>query len=83
MSDITNPIDRTSKGLANMLFDEIANLRAGITTPSRAHATAKLARTLVQVVRLELDFKRFSHESAKEPDALTIPMGGDDVPLLG
>lgn len=65
------PVVRTSKGLQDMLFDEIDSLRAGRTTPQSARTVAALSGQLTQTARLEMDHARFIAEprSAANADA--------------
>lgn len=48
------PIIRSSEGLRDALIDEIDRLRAGITTPTRANALARLAEDVLRTIELEL-----------------------------
>ncbi len=52
-------IDRTSKGLIDILFDELASLVNGDSTPQHARAVSSVASTLCSVSRLEMDYSRF------------------------
>lgn len=56
------PVVRTCKGLQDMLFDEIDDLRSGKTTPQSARTVAALSGQLVQTKRLEIDHARFVAE---------------------
>lgn len=49
---------RTSKGLRDVLFDEIESLRSGDGDPSRALAVANLAKQIINTVKIELDYHR-------------------------
>ena len=49
---------RTSKGLRDVLFDEIESLRSGDGDPSRALAVANLAKQVINTVKVELDYHR-------------------------
>ena len=51
--------DRTSRGLANMMFDELESLKKGESTPQQARAKASIANTIISVSRLEMDYARF------------------------
>ena len=70
-------IKRTSKGLSNAVFEELEMLRAGDSTPQKASSVARLANTICQISRLEMDFARFvAGERADENSALkNLPMG--------
>jgi hypothetical protein len=52
-------IERTSAGLAAVMFDELDALKAGTSTPQAARAKASIANTIVGISRLEMDFARF------------------------
>ncbi len=62
MSDI----DRTSRGLANMMFEELDNLKTGSSTPQQARAKAAIANTILSVSRLEMDYARFVADGRSE-----------------
>lgn len=72
-------IERTSRGLAATMFDELEALLDGTSTPQQASAKARVANTICQISRLEMDFARFvaAERAAKEnPEALpSLPMG--------
>ena len=69
-------ITRNSKGLCEALFDELENLRSGDSTPQKASAVARVANTICQVTRLEMDFARFVASDRAENSALaSLPMG--------
>ena len=52
-------IDRTSRGLAAAMFEELENLRNGDSTPQMARAKSSIANTICTISRLEMDFARF------------------------
>ena len=56
---MSKAIDRTSKGLSQVLFEELELLRDGKSTPQQARAKASLASTICNITRLEMDFARF------------------------
>lgn len=49
---------RTTQGLRDILFDEIAELRTGEGDPSKSMAVANLAKQIVNTAKVELDFTR-------------------------
>lgn len=51
-------IERSTRGLRDMLFDELDALRNGKTTPQRASAVAKLSSEICNSVRIELYYQR-------------------------
>lgn len=52
------PIVRNTNGLRDAMFDEIDAIRIGKSNPTRANAVAKLASTIVETVRMELEVQR-------------------------
>lgn len=46
--------DHTSAGLRDALFDELADLRNGVTTPHYATAVSKIATNILHSVELDL-----------------------------
>ncbi len=67
-TDRATIMKRTSAGLRAVLFDELDDLRAGRSDPKKALAVAALAKTIVDSVRMELDF--IKHTDGKLPDGL-------------
>lgn len=70
----TKVYDHTSAGLREALFDELADLRNGVTTPHYATAVSKIATNILHSV--ELDMKQSMIEEARERNrllALTAP----------
>lgn len=63
-----SPIVRTSAGLREAIFEEIDNVRRGTSNPTRANAVAKLAMSVVETVRMELEVKRFVHSNGGQID---------------
>lgn len=64
---------RTSQDLRDALFDEIEQLRGGDGDPTRAMAVANLAKQIINVAKVEMDFHR---EALKHAEAgRTMPMG--------
>jgi len=55
---MTKTSKRTSKGLRDILFDEIEQLRGSDGDPSRALAVANLAKQIINVAKIELDYHR-------------------------
>lgn len=58
------PINRTSAGLRDAIFDEIDAIRNGTSNPTRANAVAKLATGIVETVRMELEVQRHLRQAA-------------------
>lgn len=53
-AETLGPIVRSSQGLREALIDEIDKLRAGMTTPTRANALARLSEGVLRSIELEL-----------------------------
>lgn len=51
-------IIRTSEGLRDAIFDEIDGIRNGTSNPARANSVAKLASTVIDSVRVEIEVYR-------------------------
>lgn len=52
------PVIRTSAGLRDAIFDELDAIRTGESNPTRANAVAKLAGSIVETVRMEVDVQK-------------------------
>lgn len=69
-------IERTSRGLAGMMFDELDALKEGQSTPQQARAKAAIANTICSISRLEMDYARFvASERADDSSLPALPMG--------
>ena len=69
-------VNRTSAGLRDAIFDELDAIRNGSSNPTRANAVAKLAGSIVETVRMEIEVQKYAQQSAKAPQ-----VGGDKQPL--
>ena len=67
-----NKIVRTSAGLRDVLFAEMEALRAGTSTPKQAMAIAKLASTIVESVKMEMEFVRLNPSQTDLPKPLHL-----------
>lgn len=70
--------ERSSKGLASTLFDELDKLKNGESTSQQARSVAALANTICTVSRLEMDYARFVSADRADPKILglnSLPMG--------
>jgi hypothetical protein len=77
MQAMMKPVDRTTRGLAFALFEELESLRNGTSTPQAARAKSSLATTICTISRLEMDFARFvtAARSADDTESLkSLPM---------
>lgn len=70
-------LERSSKGLSDLMFDELVKLREGTTTPQQSRAFASIANTICTISRLEMDYTRLmTEESKNNKSGLTpLPMG--------
>lgn len=59
---------RTSAGLRSALFDELDGLRNGTVNSTRANAVAKMASTIIESVRMELDVARYAERNKLPAD---------------
>ena len=77
MSEIL-AVEKTSRGLAASLFEELEDLRNGKSTPQMARAKSSLANTICTISRLEMDFARFvagsRADSELEAGMKSLPM---------
>lgn len=51
---VLDPVERTSEGIRDALFDELNLLRAGRVDALHARTVANLCRTIIEAARLEL-----------------------------
>lgn len=63
---------RTSAGLRDILFDELEELRSGDGDPSRAMAVANLAKQIINVAKIELDFHRTAQQQMEHGTTLKL-----------
>ncbi len=63
------PATRNTRGLRDLLFDEIDELRTGDGNPEKSMAVANLAKQIVNTAKVELDFQRIiqDHNAAGTP----------------
>lgn len=69
-----NGHSRTSRGLRDILFDEIDELRSGEGDPPKALAVAKLAQQIMSTVRVEMEFHKLRENSAKLTEKTIDPV---------
>lgn len=79
----SRPIVRNSAGLRDAIFDEIDAIRNGTSNPTRANAVAKLATTVVETVRMEIEVQRHLRQSPAASPAVEqiAPSAGLGSPL--
>ena len=71
-------IEKTSRGLAKAMFEELELLRSGESTPQQARAKASIANTICTISRLEMDYARFvaAVRADDQQDGMkALPMG--------
>ncbi len=73
-------IERTSRGLAETMFDELELLMKGDSTPQQARAKAALANTICSITRLEMDHAKYVSQSRSRGKAELPPL--EMVPLV-
>lgn len=59
-------MDRTSTALADALFEELEQLRGEMPNYKKANAVSNVARQIISVARLELDYQRERRYSANQ-----------------
>lgn len=76
---------RTSQGLRDILFDELEELRTGDGDPSKAMAVANLAKQIINVAKIELDFHRTVQAYAEQGKPLqlgSMELGSESAPVV-
>jgi len=78
----TAPVARTSSGLRDAIFDELEALRNRESNPTRANAVAKLATSVVETVRMEIDVQKHirtfpQSQLDQQVSSESTPMGGN------
>lgn len=63
---------RTTKGLRDVLFEEIDQLRSGDGDASRAMAVANLAKQIINIAKVELEFHRETIRHQESGAALVL-----------
>lgn len=63
---------RTSQGLRDVLFDEIEELRSGDGDPTKSMAVANLAKQIINIAKVEIEFHRQIVAAAESGHPLTL-----------
>jgi hypothetical protein len=63
---------RSSQGLRDILFDEIEELRSGSGDPTKSMAVANLAKQIINIAKVEIDFHRQIAEQADAGHAFSL-----------
>jgi hypothetical protein len=77
---MTKKVKRTSQGLRDILFDELEELRSGDGDPSKAMAVANLAKQIINVAKVEMDFHRTVQQHMEQGSQLkmgSMELGSD------
>jgi hypothetical protein len=77
---------RTTQGLRDVLFDEIEELRTGEGDPTKSMAVANLAKQIINVAKIELDFHRQIERQADGSSPVkmgTLQLGSDASSVEG
>lgn len=75
-------VKRTSQGLRDILFDELEELRHGDGDPSKALAVANLAKQIINVAKVEMDYLNTSMKLQEAGNTMKLGMmelGSDAV----
>lgn len=71
-------VKRTSKGLRDALFDELTALRNGESNPTQANAVAKIAGSVVETVKMEIEAQKFMNSMKAGSGTIeTLELGSD------
>ena len=71
-------VKRTSKGLRDALFDELTALRNGESNPTQANAVAKIAASVVETVKMEIEAQKFMNSMKSGTNSIeTLELGTD------
>lgn len=81
MTESVAPIQRTSAGLRDAIFDEIDGIRTGQSNPTRANAIAKLATGIVETVRMEMEVQKHARAMDRVSKTKVNPGLGAAIPL--
>ena len=65
-------IDRTTNGLRDALFDEINSLRSGESDANKSIAVANLAKQIINVAKVELEFQRVMMQAEEAGSPISI-----------
>lgn len=69
---MTKKMKRNSQSLRDILFDEIEELRSGTGDPSRALAISNLAKQIINVAKVELEFHKQVIEYADQGHSIKM-----------
>lgn len=69
------PVSRTSSGLRDAIFDELDAIRSGTSNPTKANAVAKLAASIVETVRMEVEVEKYARSVDRTKPSPDSPLG--------
>lgn len=73
--EIIKSVPKTTEGLRDALFEEINLLRQNKTTPNRARALSRLARDVIDSIRVQIQYQRLITGNGEKPMLLGTPNG--------
>lgn len=76
-------VSRTSAGLRDAIFDELDAIRSGESNPTRANAVAKLAGSIVETVRMEVEVQKHLRQLPTQQATKTVEGGLGSPMQLG
>lgn len=65
-------IDQSTKGLRRILFDEIDSIREGTTSHVRANSVARLATSIIESAKLEIEIAKAGKESPLQIESFVL-----------
>lgn len=79
----TPKVNRTSAGLRDAIFDELDAIRDGTSNPTRANAVAKLAGSIVETVRMEVEVQKHIRQTSQTKEVNSPDYGLGQPMALG
>ncbi len=82
VSKMIDPIEKTTKGVRQVLFEEMEAMRNGKSSPTRANAMTKLAMSIVESMRLEMQHEshraKFPLLDGQTEESKIVTLGDED-----
>ncbi len=78
---VNGKVERTSAGLRDALFDELDSIRSGESNATRANAVAKLAGSVVDTVRMEIEVQKHARHVVSKVDEASPNTMGEPIKL--
>lgn len=82
MAKSIEPLDRTSRGLVDALFDTIDRLNSKQIDSEQARAISHTARTIVTVASLELEFRKWAANEGVSAPLKSLAITGPEPPAV-